>query len=279
MVDYFRGSAQVFMRYRHLLNNLVMRDIKVKYRRSFLGILWSLLNPLLMMLVLNFVFQNMFDKMGIASNALPLVSATGAPPSFPVYLLSGQLIFSFFNEATSSAMDSVYANAGLIKKVYIPKYIFPLEKVMFSMVNTLFSMVALLLVILLTRSPLTPWALLFPVVILLLFAFNLGVGMILSALVVFFRDIKHLYSVFVLALTYLTPIFYSEGIFAPGSPMLIVIRLNPLYWFVSMFRYVVVFGLAPTITMWVMTFGWAAVMLLVGLVIFRKTQDNFILYI
>ncbi len=275
---YFKATFQVFMRYRPLLGNLVGRDLKVKYRRSVLGMLWSFLNPLLMMLVMTFVFQNLFVNI-IRPGTLPVVSVTGQPPSFPVYLLSGQLIFTFFSDTTNAAMDSVMTNAQLIKKVYIPKYIFPLEKVLFGLVNTLFSMISLVAVFLITQSPVTLWALLTPVVVLLLFVFNLGVGLILSAMVVFFRDIKHLYSVFVLALTYMTPIFYPEAILAEMSAVRFVLRLNPMYWFVDLFRYVVVYGTAPTPLHWVITGGCAALALAAGLLIFRRTQDNFILYV
>ncbi len=114
---------------------------------------------------------------------------------------------------------------------------------------------------------------------MLLFVFNLGVGLILSAMVVFFRDIKHLYSVFVLALTYMTPIFYHEAIMAEFSAVHFVIRLNPMYWFVDIFRQVVVYGRAPSPTHWAVTSGCAAVALVVGLLIFRRTQDSFILHV
>ena len=278
MIRYLRATMRVFMNYRYLLYNLVGRDIKVKYRRSVLGMLWSVLNPLLMMLVMTFVFQNLFVNI-MDRGDLPVVSVTGLPPSFPVYLLTGQLIFNFFSDATNMAMDSVLGNAQLIKKVYIPKYIFPLEKVMFALVNTLFSMLSLVLVLIITQSPVTLWALLAPVVLLVLFVFNLGVGLILSSMVVFFRDIKHLYSVFVLALTYMTPIFYPEAILAEMSAVRFVIRLNPMYWFVDMFRQVVVYGVAPTPTHWLTTCGSAAAVLVVGLLIFRKTQDEFILHV
>lgn len=275
---YLKATWTVFYNYRFLLQNLVSRDIKVKYRRSVLGLAWSVLNPLLMMLVMNVVFGYMFG--GFANNgALPPVSATGQPPSFLVYLLTGQLIFAFFNESTNMAMDSVMGNAQLIKKVYIPKYIFPLEKVLFSFINTLFSFISLAAVMLFTRSPITPWVLLTPVMLALLFCFNLGVGLILSAAVVFFRDIKHLYSVLVLALTYLTPIFYPEAMLGDNPIILTLIRMNPMYWYVSMFRQLVVYGYAPTQYQWLVTVGCALVALALGLILFRKKQDDFILYI
>ncbi len=278
MIGYLKNAFQVFLNYRFLLMNLVSRDLKVKYRRSVLGMVWSVLNPLLMSTVMALVFGTLFSRMADASQ-LPLVAATGEPPAFIVYVLTGQLIFAFFSESTNTAMDSVLGNAQLIKKVYIPKYIFPLEKVMFSFINTLFAMISLVIILLFTWSSISIWVLLAPVVLLLLFTFCLGMGLVLSALVVFFRDIKHLYSVLVMALTYMTPIFYSESIFDNYSLVTYVVKLNPMYWYVGMFRDVVVYGTAPEPRMWIATIACSVVALVAGLIIFRKTQDEFILHI
>lgn len=130
-----------FWRYRYLLWNLVSRDFKLKYRRSVLGVVWSVLNPLLMCLVYWAVFSSLMDMRGSGID------------NFPVFLMCGQLLFNFFNEATSTGMSSVLGAAPLLKKVYIPKYIFPLEKCCFAMVNCVFSFVALLLVMIFTGAP------------------------------------------------------------------------------------------------------------------------------
>lgn len=276
-----QGIVATFKRYRFLLYNLVRRDFTVKYRRSVLGVLWSVLNPLLMMLVMWSVFSILFSNMGGAG--LQVVRATGQPPQFAVYLLSGQLIFTFFSEATQTAMDSVLSNASLIKKVYVPKYMFPLEKVLFSSLNALFSLIALALVMLVTGSPISGWVALFWLPLLLLALFNFGVGLLLAALTVFFRDIKHFYSIIVLALNYLTPIFYTEEIFIDGGMlgqvMYYVLRVNPLFWFVSMFRRLVVYGFGPTFNQLLACCGWAVLAVILGLYMFKKTQDKFILYI
>lgn len=277
LIAYLKATTSVFLRYRHLLKNLVSRDFKVRYRRSTLGILWSILNPLLMMLVMGSVFQYLYND--IMGGQLPIVSATGRPPNFLVYVLTGQLLFNFFNESTTMAMDSVLGNAALIKKVYIPKYIFPLEKVMFGLVNSSLSMICLVFMFIVTQSHVSWWVLLAPIPLLLLFLFNLGVGLILSAAVVFFRDIKHLYSVFVMALTYMTPIFYPEAMLGKNVILLTVVRLNPVYWYVALFRQLVLYGIAPTFFQWFIPCLCAAVALILGLVIFRRTQDDFILYI
>ncbi|MDL2325194.1 ABC transporter permease [Ruminococcaceae bacterium OttesenSCG-928-A16] len=279
---YLKGIWAGFNRYRYLLLNLVSRDIKVKYRRSALGVVWSVLNPLLMMLVQYLVFNNLFG-MGNAEN-MQINAISGQPPNFAIYLLSGQLIFSFFSEATNLAMDSVLGSASLIKKVYIPKYIFPLEKVIFSFVNALFSLIALIIVFIFTKSTVSAWLALFWVPMVLLFIFNLGAGLILSALTVFFRDIKHFYGVVLTALNFLTPIFYTESIFMGKSGFIeqympLVLRMNPVYWYVSMFRRLVVYSMPPTLSQWIGCIGWAFVALVLGLAIFKKAQDRFILYV
>lgn len=281
MGTYVKGVFQNFGRYRYLLKNLVSRDIKVKYRRSALGVAWSVLNPLLMMLVQYFVFNNLF---GANADGMQVNSVTGLAPNFAVYLLSGQLIFNFFSEATNLAMESVLTSASLIKKVYIPKYIFPLEKVIFSFINSLFSLIALLIVFVFTRTPFSGWVLLFFVPMVLLFVFNLGIGLLLASLTVFFRDIKHFYSVILTALNFLTPIFYTESIFIGKSAFIeaympLILRMNPVYWYVSMFRRLVIYSLPPTGVQWIACICFAFGALLIGALVFKKAQDKFILYV
>ena len=149
--------------YRELLNQLVIKDIKLKYRRSYLGYIWSILNPLLMMFVLVIVFSNLF-KFDI--------------PNFAVYLLTGQVIFGFIAEATSMAVNSITSNASLLKKTYVPKYIFTIAKVTSSLVNLLFSLVALVLVMIFTQVEPTLNILWFPIVILQVYIFGLGISLV-----------------------------------------------------------------------------------------------------
>lgn len=262
MSTYFKSTWEVFKRYRYLLSNMVQRDITVKYRRSVLGLLWSFLRPVLMMLIMTAVFMGIFNQ---------------TIDYFPVYLLSAQVIFNFFGDATSNAMGSILGGSALIKKIYIPKYLFPLEKVVFEFINALFSLLALFIVIFVVGSPITPWMLLIPVALLMVFFFNLGLGLILSCGVVFFRDIQHLYGVVVLALNYLTPIFYPVSLLS--DTMQEMIKINPLYWYVAFFRQIVLYGEAPTGQMWGLCIIWAAAMMLIGLFTMKRTQDKFILYI
>ncbi len=257
-IAYFQG----FIRYWPLLTHLIKRDVTLKYRRSALGVLWSLLSPLLMMLVMTTVFSY-FLRFEI--------------PNFPVYLMAGQLIFNSFNEATTGAMSSVITASHLIRRVYIPKYVFPMEKVMFAFINMMFSFLALLLVMIITGQPINGYTLFFPIPMILLFVFELGCGLILSSLAVFFRDVMHFYTVFIVALTYLTPLFYPVDMLSPYMQQ--VVKINPLYWYVSFFRQGILYNQPPTIEQVVLCTLFAVVALILGLLIFKKTQDKFILYV
>ena len=252
-----------FWKYRFLLSNLIGRDLKVKYRRSKLGIRWSVLNPMLMMLVMTAVFSKFF-RFDI--------------PNYPVYLLSGQLLFTFFNDSTSSAMGSVLFSAPLIKKVYVPKYIFPLEKSCFSIVNLMFSMVALLLIMILTGAPFYRSMVAAIMPLFTMFIFCMGVGLFLSAGAVYFRDVMHFWSVIVMALNYATPIFYPESVWQ-GTFMMYLGKLNPLYWYVGTFRDCVINGMFPSVMQTVLCWLFALIALAAGSVVFAKSQDNFILHI
>ena len=227
-----KAYIQTFSQYKYLLQNLISRDIKVKYRRSVLGVLWSLLNPLLTMLILSAVFQRVFRYQ---------------IDNFPLYLISGQVLFSFFNEATSGGIFSIVMASSLIKKVYIPKYIFPLEKVLFGFVNLGFSIPAILIMMIVYRVPLSWTMLLFPVPLLAFLIFTIGYSLIISAYCVFFRDLQHLHGVLLTAWMYLTPIIYPLETLE-GSWIYYVARINPLTWYVEYFRNVLIYATMPTLT-------------------------------
>ena len=254
--------------YRHLTNymplarELVVRDLKVKYRRSFLGYLWSLLNPLMMMSVMSYIFSTLFK-----SNI----------PNFPLYLICGQTLWAFFNESTNMAMYSVIQNGSLIKKVYVPKFIFPLSRVLSSFVTMSFSLAAILIVMIFTKAAFYWTTLLFWVPLLLLFMFCCGIGLMLSALSVYFRDITHLYGVLMFALMYFTPIFYDMS-FLPENVQR-SITFNPMYNYITFFRSVILYGQFPGAQVWTMCIVSGLVSLVAGLLVFKKLQKNFILYI
>ena len=251
--------------YRYLLWNLVSRDFKLKYRRSVLGVVWSVLNPLLMCLVYWAVFSSLMDMRGSGID------------NFAVFLMCGQLLFNFFNESTNMGMGSVLGNASLIKKVYVPKFIFPISRVVSSFVNLLFSLAAILLVMLITRSPFYWTILLVWAPLLLLLAFCCGMAVLLSALAVYFRDLQYLYGILTMAWMYATPLFYPLSALPPF--MVPVIKLNPLYHYINCMRCLVMYGTVPGPNTWIACIGSAVVMMGVGLAAFRKLQRNFILYL
>lgn len=253
---------QNYMKFQPLLKELVARDIKIKYRRSVLGVFWTLLNPLCMMTVLSVVYSNLF-KFSV--------------DNFPLYLLTGQVVFNFFSESTTSAMGAIIGNAALIKKVYMPKYLFVVSRIVSSVINLGASFCALIVVMAVTRSELY-WTVLFswfPLIFLIVF--SVGVGLLLSALTVKFRDIMHLYSVFITALMYLTPVIYPMNIL-PGW-LAKIVMLNPITNMVTMFRDTIMYGAFPDMINIIVATIEAVIMLVIGMYVFYKNQDEFILNI
>lgn len=250
------------MKYRYLLQDLIVKDVKVKYRRSVLGLMWSVLNPLFMMLVITAVFSRIMNI---------------KVENYPIFYLTGSTIFNFFSEGTQLAMSSVIGASSLIKKVYIPKYIFPLEKVLFAFVNFLFSLIAVIIMFAVFRFP-VPWtAALFFVPAIFVLVFAIGVGLVLSALSVYFRDIVHLYTVVVVAWQYLTPIIYDYK----GLPALMqaVMQFNPLFYYVTYFRDLTMYGIIPDLRFNLICAAFSFGALIIGLLVFKKKQDRFILFI
>ncbi|SHJ50344.1 ABC-2 type transport system permease protein [Parasporobacterium paucivorans DSM 15970] len=251
-----------FMQYKLLLKELVLRDVKIKYRRSVLGLLWTLLNPLLMMIVLTIVFSNMF-RFDI--------------DNFPVYLMCGQVIFNFFSEASSTAMSSIIFNAPLIKKIYVPKYLFPLSKVLSCFVNLVSSVIALVIVMFITKTPITGTVVLFFIPVIYALVFSIGMGVLLSSLAVSFRDIMHLYGVLITAWMYLTPIFYPISMLPDFLKT--IIMFNPLASFVEMFRDVILYGNIPSWSLHLRCFVPCLIVLVLGVFVFKRQQDEFVLKI
>ncbi len=253
---------QNFKKYQPLLNELIARDIKTKYRRSLLGVLWTILNPLLMMIVLSVVFSNLF-RFDIEY--------------FPVYLLSGQLIFNFFSESTTNAMSAIIANGPLIRKIYVPKYMFVLSRIFSSTINLLASFTALICVILVMRVRLHFTVLLSVIPLFLIVLFSLGTGLILAAVTVKFRDVMHLYSVFTTALMYLTPVIYPMSILPSWLEKIVL--LNPITNILIMFRDFMIYGTFPSVFSVIVGFGEVVIILFLGVWLFYKNQDEFILHI
>ena len=257
------ARLQGFYKYRHLFQQLVEKDIKLRYRRSFLGYLWSVLNPLMIMAIMVLVFSNIF-RFDIVN--------------YPVYLIIGQTLFNFVQLSTNEAMWSIVGNAPLLKKTYVPKYIFTVSKVSSACVNYIFSLGAMLIVFFVCRVRLSLSMLWIPAVILQVYIFSVGMGLFLSATTVFFRDIQHIYAAFCTAWMYATPIFYPIGQL-PENLQRVIKLLNPLYSFIYQFRTVVLDGVMPDVRFILYGFLVAGIMLAAGTLVFLKTQDKFILYI
>ena len=249
-------------KYRFLIRQLVGRDFKTKYKRSVLGMFWSFLNPLLTMLVQYFVFSTIF-KSDI--------------PNFAAYLIIGTVMFNFFTEACGMALTSIIGNAGLITKVYMPKYIYPLTRVMSSVVNLAISLIPMLIVCVGTGVRFHKSAVLMLYFLVCLMIFSLGLGLLLSASMVFFRDTQFLWGVFSMMWMYATPIFYPETILPENFRF--ILQINPLYHFLKNTRMCILDGLSPEPVIYVQCFLIAAGMLVVGALVFRKSQDRFVLYL
>lgn len=254
--------VQIFGKYRFLLTQLVGKEFKNKYRRSYLGILWSLLNPLLMMVIVSSVFSFIFRY---------------NVENFPVYLILGQVTFNFFSEATQVSVSTITGSGQLIKKVYLPKYIFPLSKVFFSFVNFLISFIAVIIVMIYYRIVPNVNMVFLPLWLVYYFIFTLGISLLLSALMVFLRDTQHLYSLVMVALGYLTPIFYPVTALAPWMQK--IMNLNPIYHYVAYLRNIFLYGQCPSIMDNVVCLVLAIISLTIGMSYFFKKQKTFILYI
>lgn len=263
-MKFIQNIKYAFSKYGFLLQQLVVRDFKVKYKRSVLGIIWSLLYPILMMAVMAIVFSNVFKFQMEGVNYL-------------VYLMTGLVIFNYFSEASNLAMSSVVSNFSLINKVYIPKYIFPLAKCLFVGINFLLTLIPLYAVILLTGESLNIYHLLLPYAFICLFMFTVGMGFILSTISVFMRDMFYIYGICLTIWTYLTPIMYDIEMI--DEQFRIFLKFNPLYQIINFSRTIILSGQLPTIGQFAGCFVSSVVVLLFGIGLFKKKQNKFIYYV
>lgn len=246
------------------MQQMISRDFKVKYKRSVLGVVWSLLYPLLMMAVMALVFSQMFKFRMEGVNYL-------------VYLLSGLIMFNYFSEATNTAMTSIVFNFQLMTKVYIPKYIFPLSKCLFVGINLLLSLIPLLLIVLITGAPITWTYLCLLYVFICLFLFAVGISFIISTVSVFLRDMFYIYGILLTIWQYFTPIFYDISML----PMTLqrLFKFNPLYQFITFARRILLDGVVPHWTAWIWCGASALVVFIIGCFVFKSKQDKFIYYV
>lgn len=253
---------KLYKQHKFVFTELVKRDFKKKYKRSVLGVLWSMLAPLFTLLVLNFVFGTFFGR---------------TQEYYTIYLFSGWLIFQYYNDATNGAMNSLMANASIFSKVKVPKYMFLFSRVASSSINFFLTLVVYAIFIIAYGLPIT-WkfvTLLYP--IMCMFLLILGIGLILSALFVFFRDVQYLYGVFSTALMYATPIFYTTDILGADKQWLFY--LNPLYYYVTYFRSVVIDGVIPSLEFHGMMLGVSLVLFGIGCWMYKKYNYKFLYYV
>lgn len=245
-----------------LFQQLVHRDFTKKYKRTVLGVAWSVLSPLLTLLVMNLIFGTLLGS---------------DIEHYTIYLFSGQLVFSFFNESTNEGMTSLLNNAEIFTKVNVPKYMFLFSKNVSSLINFGITLCIYFLFVLINGIPIT-WKfilLLYPIACLVVF--NVGVGLILSAVYVFFRDIQYLYGIFTMLLMYMSAIFYSIDTFPQIGRNLFL--LNPVYVYIRYFRKIVIEGTVPSLWFHLIAAGYALIAFAVGFFIYKKKNHSFLYYV
>ena len=251
-----------FKKHQFLLEELIKRDFKKKYKRSVLGMGWSVLSPLLMLLVMRLVFTKIFGH-GIEH--------------YTTYLFCGNLVFAFFNESTTQGMSSLMSNTAIFSKVNVPKYLFLLSKNMQTLLNFGITLVVFFIFCIIDSITFT-WhfiMLLYPILCLVIF--NIGLGMILSALYIFFRDIQYLWTVFVQLLMYMSAIFYSVDAYSETVQRIFLI--NPVYVYIKYFRVVVIDNSIPSLEVNVLAIGYALIAFGLGALIYKKCNHKFLYYV
>lgn len=276
-------DVEMFRKYKDLLAELTRKNVKLKYRNSWLGILWSFFQPLLNMVVLAVVFGALFGK----SNEHTIC--------FPVYLFTGRLIYDFFNTATKQSMISFRKNAAIIKKVYVPKYMYPLSSILSTFVNFAISIICYVCVwIFFKVTKLSggadlhlSWRIFLVFIpMLLILMFSVGIGLILSVVCVYFRDIEYIWDVGCRLLLYMVPILYPfQNITTPWIRT--VIKINPLYTMIELFRHCVLYGnnvvskahpiLSPELLLYAT--GCSIAALVLGILVFNKYSDNIVYHL
>ena len=254
-----------------ILKQLVGKDFKIKYRRSFLGVAWSVLNPLLMMIVMAIVFTTIFAQGR---------NGSVTPEMYPLYLIVGNVTFTVMSDSTSQALSSIIQASSLLKKVKVHRFVFPVQKVLFSLVNFAFSLIAVAIVMLWFHVVPTWHLLLLPVCLILLMFFCMGLGLLLSAATVFFRDVMHLWSVVLTAWTYFTPIFWTTDFILKMPHILrVLMYANPMYNYLQFMRDIFLFQTCPTPLEFGLCVAWAVIAMAIGYTVFHKNEHKFILYI
>lgn len=259
---------------RYVLGAMVKRSVRSKYRNSVLGIFWTVLRPLLEMLVYWFVFGQIFGR---------------NDPIYHLYLLGGLLPFEIMAYSTNTSLTSIVNNRGMMRQTKLNYEVFPMANTISAVVNFFFSLIAMLIIAVITQIVLYSTGVgqvilsfhAFLIVLWLpaLMIFSYGLSLLLSALFVFFRDIQHIYGIFVMMWRFITPVFYTTASYAKGSAILTVVNLNPMTQFVTFFRDIMIYNTFPDWTNFLAIYGWALIMLVLGTAVFKNTKNKFVLYI
>lgn len=256
------GAVREFMEYFNFLCELFKRDLKKKYYKSVLGVLWTLLNPLLMMTVMTIVFSTLFRR---------------SIDHYPAYYMCAYVVMVFNSVTTTQSLNCIVNNSGLVRKLRVPNYMFCLATVALNMLTMLLSLIPLLLVALATGVQLTPYVMLLPVPLVLTAGFTAGLSLTLSVVGVFFRDMAYLYSIVTTIWTYVTPMFYPISMIPVQYRFLW--ELNPMYHYVSLMRSLVLYGQMPSEKTLLIATAYAVLLLLTGVMVFRKNQDRLYLHL
>jgi ABC-type polysaccharide/polyol phosphate export permease len=251
-------EALVLFKYRNLLYQFVTTSIKTRYKRSMLGVVWTLLNPLLTMLILTVVFSQVFRI---------------TLDNYPVYVLSGLVVWNFFSATTSQAMVGMAMGGSLLQRIYVPKSVFAVSAIGVGLVNLGLSVIPLFLIGIFLRTPVTPAILVMPFAVLLLILFSLGVGLILETAAVYFADLLPFYEVLLMLWMYTTPIIYPLEILSPRLQSLF--KLNPMYHFVTLFRTPIYAGVIPPLNEWLTAGAFAVGAFVLGSLIFTAKSNEY----
>ena len=265
-VHFFTKAKLAFknlIRYLPLLQCLVERELKNKYRQNILGYLWCVLSPLMVMVIMNFVFSHMFRN---------------SISNFAVYLFVGRMFFTFITDSTQYACRSIIVNGPLMRKTRVPNYIFTLATMLSSVVSFLFSLVAFGIVLIFTGTPLTIHAVMLPVIFLEMFMFSTGLGFFLAQANVFIRDTTFMYSVFITGWMYLTPLFYPLDAL-PATVQYWIAALNPAYTYIRMGRMIFLDAVWPHAGILLKGLLWGVAFMALGLFTYNRNKDKFILYV
>ena len=247
------------LKYRNLIIQLVRRDILTRYKRSVLGVAWTMLNPLGTMIVMTVVFSRAF---GIHEKG------------YAAYVLSGLMAWTFFSQTTNAAMVNLVWGGSLLNRIYVPRTVFAVSAMGTGLVNMLISLIPLVAVVLFIGLPLGVSALLVPIPIVFLAMFALGLGLMISTIAIYFADVAEMYQVVLTAWMYLTPIIWTENFLSPRAITWIA-RVNPMYHLVRLFRATIYEARIPTLNEFLISGAIALVMLLVGWVFFSQKSDEF----